>query len=130
MENLVHRIAKRAVQCHIAHVTPHFLMDSISPPPPPLVFIHTLNTKKQNFSAMNRTYKELYGNENEFVFFLINYFLPVDFMYFIVTISTFYLGLLLQSILNLTQHETTGYSFAKGRHASFSFTSDLCLIFI
>ena len=128
MENLVHRRVKRAVQCHTAHVTPHFLMDSISPPPLPLIFFHTLHTKKQNFSAMNRTYKELYGNENEV--FLINYFLPVDFMYFIVTISTFYLGLLLQSILNLTQHETTGYAFAKGRHASFSFTSDLCLFFI
>ena len=109
MENLVHRKVKRAVQCYTAHVNPHFLMDSISPPPSPLFFIHTLNTKKQNSSATNRTYKALYGNENEF-FFLINYFLNVDFMYFMVTISTFYLDLLLQSILNLTQNETTGYS--------------------
>ena len=46
----------------------------------------------------------------KWVFFLINYFLNVDFMYFMVTISTFYLDLLLQSILNLTQNETTGYS--------------------
>ena len=96
MENLVHRKVKRAVQCHTAHVNPHFLMDSIFPPPLPLFFIHTLNTKKQNFSATNRTYKVLYGNENEFCFFFINYFLTVDFVYFIVTISTFYLDLLLQ----------------------------------
>lgn len=35
-------------------------------------------------------------------------FLIVDGMYLIVTISTFYLFLLLQSILNFTQHKTVG----------------------
>ena len=76
MEKLVHRKVKRVVQYHTTHMNPHFLIDFISPPPSPLFFIHTLNTKKQNFSVTNRTYKVLYGNENEVVFFFFDKLFP------------------------------------------------------
>ena len=95
MENLVHRKVKRAVQCHTAHMNPHFLMDSISPPPLPLFFIHTLNTKKQNFSATNRTYKVLYGNENEF--FVYKLFPNCGFHVF----YSYYIYLLLRSLTSV-----------------------------